>query len=117
MIFIALFVFIAIVVIGLNLHDSSNLEKIKEHLNVNYCNDYIYSRGSYKAFFDDKVLEVQNSFLVNLQKNSKEIYYKDIKDLKIKKNSLLINENKEKLEFKLENEAKEFYEKLKRKIK
>jgi hypothetical protein len=101
MIFIALFVIIAIVVIGLNLHDTSNLEKIQEHLKTNNCKEYVYSKGSYKALCEDRVLEVHNSFFVDLQKNSKDFDYKSINSLEIKKKNIIINGN-DKLEFKLE---------------
>ncbi len=116
MIFIAVFVIIAVVVIGLNFHDSSNLEKIENHLKQENCAEFFYSRGSYKALCENRVLEIQNSFSVDLEKDSKEIYYKDIKNLEIQKQNIIINDNK-KLEFKLEDEAKNFYKDLKNKLK
>ena len=111
MIFIALFVIIAIVVVGLNLHNNSNLENIKEYVITSGCSNYTYSRGSYKALCEDKILEVKNSFTIDLEKNSVEILYSDIKKTDIKKQNIIINETT-KLEFKLEDEAKEFYNDL-----
>lgn len=115
MIFIALFVLIAIVIIGLNLHDSSNLEKIEQHLKNSSCSEVIYSKGSYKALCEDKILQIENSFTIDLQKNSKTIYYHDITSAIVKKENIIVNE-KEKLEFKLEDEALKFHEALEKKL-
>jgi len=116
MIFIGLFLFIALIVLALNLFNSSNLSKIEEHINKQGCNSPIYSKGSYKALCENKILEVSNSFIVDLEENSKEYKYKDIKTIKIDKLDIIINE-KEKIRFKEENNLNKFYEDLKKKIK
>ena len=48
MIFIGLFLIIAFVIISLNLHNQSNLNKIEEDLQKSHCQNIIYSKGSYK---------------------------------------------------------------------
>lgn len=85
MIFIGLFLIIAIVVISLNIHNHSNLDKIEEYLNSTNCKEYIYSRGSYKALCEDSLVEIENSFVVDVNKNLKTIKYKDIKKYRYKR--------------------------------
>lgn len=116
MIFIGLFLFIAFIVIALNVYNSSNLNKIEEHIKNQNCQTPLYSKGTYKAFCNDKVLEVSNSFIVDLKQNSKEYKYTDIKSVKIEKLDIIINE-KYKLKFKEEKNINIFYDNLKNKIK
>lgn len=111
MIFIGLFLFIAIVVIGLNMHDNSNLKTIEEYLQKNDCKEYIYSRGSYKALCNDKLIEIQNSFTIDLEKNSKYFNYKDINSIDIEKLKIIVND-KDSLEFKQKEEIEKFYNEL-----
>jgi len=115
MIFIGLFLFIAIIVISLNMYDTYNLNKIEEYIKSKNCQTPIYSKGSYKAFCDDKILEVSNSFIVDLQENSKVYKYKDIKSAKIEKRDIVIND-KDKISFKEEENLNKFYNTLKTKI-
>ena len=116
MIFIALFLFIALLIIGLNMYNSSNLETIEEYIKSKNCNDYIYARGSYKAICDDFLLEVSNSFSVDLQKDSKMYKYSDINSLEINNLDLIINKEY-KLKFKEKNNLDNFYNKLSLKLK
>lgn len=116
MIFIGFFLFIAVIVISLSVYNSSNLNKIEEHIKSQNCPKYIYSKGSYKALCENKILEVENSFVVDLEKNSKEYKYSDIKDIQIKKSDLILN-NEHKISFKQKEELDKFYGELKEKIK
>lgn len=116
MIFVALFLLIIISVISLNHIDNSNLEKIETFLKQKKCANYIYTRGSYKAFCDEYLLEIKNSFTVDLDKNSKRIDYLNIKKLDIEKLNIKIN-NDFILEFKQKEELENFYKNLEEKIK
>ncbi len=114
MIFIGLFLIIAIVVISLNIHNHSNLDKIEEYLNSTNCKEYIYSRGSYKALCEDSLVEIENSFVVNVNKNLKTIKYKDIKNIDTKETKLMVDDFV--FEFKDKNDLNLFLEKLKGKL-
>lgn len=114
MIFIGLFLIIAIVVISLNIHNHSNLDKIEEYLNSTNCKEYIYSRGSYKALCKDSLVEIENSFVVDVNKNLKTIKYKDIKNIDTKETKLMVDDFV--FEFKDKNDLNLFLEKLKGKL-
>lgn len=116
MIFIGLFLFIALIIVALNMHNSSNLNMIENYLNTNNCNTYIYSKGSYKALCEDKIIEIENSFSVDLQKNSKDYRYNNIKDMKINNLDIIINKEF-KLSFKEKIELDKFYIQLEKKLK
>ena len=115
MIFIGLFLFIALIVIALNLHNQANLNEIKEHLQKNNCQEIVYSKGSYKALCDDYLIEIENSFTVDINKNSKSIKYKDIKDLKVDKLNIVVNNNF-KVEFKDQENIDSFFRNLQNKL-
>lgn len=115
MIFIGLFLFVAIIVIALNMHDSSNLDEIENHLKNNNCNSYIYSKGSYKALCEDKILEIENSFTIDIQKNSTNYKYEDIKNIDIENLDIVINKEY-KLRFKQKNEMDKFHKQLNDKL-
>ncbi len=115
MIFIGLFLFIAFIVIALNVYNHSNLAYIEEYLQKNKCEEYAYSKGSYKAFCDDSFVEIKNSFIVNLDENSNIFKYEDIKNIEINQLNLIINGNN-KIAFKEKEELDKFYNKLKEKI-
>ena len=115
MIFIGLFLFIALVVMSLNIYNHSNLASIEEYLQKNKCEEYAYSKGSYKAFCDDSFVEIKNSFIVNLDENSNIFKYEDIKNLEINQLNLVINSNN-KIAFKEKEELDKFYKKLQEKI-
>jgi len=116
MIFIALFLFVAVVIVALSMHNSSNLKEIESYIKNENCNNYIYSKGSYKALCDDKILEIPNSFSVDIEKNSKEYLYKNIKNIDIQKLNIVLND-KQKISFKQKDEVYDFYEKLKHRLK
>ena len=114
MIFIGLFLFIAFVVIALNVYNHTNLAYIEDYLQKNKCEEYAYSKGSYKAFCDDYFIEIKNSFIVNLDENSNIFKYKDINNLEINQLNLIINTHK--ISFKEKEEVAEFYKKISEKI-
>ena len=114
MIFIGLFLSITFVVIALNMYNHSNLAYIEEYLQKNNCQEYAYSKGSYKAFCDDYFIEIKNNFIVNLDENSNIFKYKDINNLEINQLNLIINTHK--ISFKEKEEVAEFYKKISEKI-
>ncbi len=114
MIFIGLFLFIVLVVMSLNIYNHSNLASIEEYLQKNKCEEYAYSKGSYKAFCSDSFVEIKNSFVVNLDENSNIFKYEDIKNLEINQLNLIINTHK--ISFKEKEELDKFYKKLQEKI-
>jgi len=116
MIFIALFLFIALVIVALSMHNTSNLKEIESYIKNENCNSYIYSKGSYKALCGDKILEISNSFNVDIEKNSKEYLYKNIKNIDVQKLDIILND-KQKISFKQKEEVYEFYKKLKNRLK
>ena len=114
MIFIGLFLFIALVVMSLNIYNHSNLASIEEYLQKNKCEEYAYSKGAYKAFCSDSFVEIKNSFVVNLDENSNIFKYEDIKNVEINQLNLIINTHK--ISFKEKEELDKFYKKLQEKI-
>lgn len=115
MIFILLFLFMVLVFIGLNLYDSSNLNQIKNYLETNNCGTYIYAQGSFKALCQDRLLEVSNSFKIDIKKNSKDIKYKDIKSIDLQQTSMIINDSFE-INFRNKQQTEEFYENLQKRF-
>ena len=118
MILIVLFLFIAVIVIALNMYNSSNLTEIENYIKNQKCENIVYSKGAYKSLCDDKILEVSNSFQVDIKKNSTMYYYKDIKnlDVDVKKLELVVND-KDRVSFKTKDEVYKFYDELKKRIK
>jgi len=116
MIFIALFLFVAVVIVALSMHNSSNLKEIESYIKNENCNNYTYSKGSYKALCDEKILEISNSFSVDIEKNSKEYLYKNIKNIDVQNLNIILND-KQKISFKQKDEVYDFYEKLKHRLK
>ena len=114
MIFIGLFLFIALVVMSLNIYNHSNLASIEEYLQKNKCEEYAYSKGSYKAFCGDSFVEIKNSFIVNIDENSNIFKYEDIKNVEINQLNLIINTHK--ISFKEKEDLDKFYKKLQEKI-
>ena len=115
MIFIGLFLLIVIIVMSLNIHNHSNLDKIEDYLKTKNCPTYLYSKGSYKAICEDDFLEIKNSFTVDIDKNSKIVRYKEIANLKTKDLKIIINENYI-LEFSEKNDLELFYAELEEKL-
>jgi hypothetical protein len=118
MIIIVLFLFIASIVIALNMYDSSNLQDIETYIKNQKCENIVYAKGSYKSLCKDRLLEISNSFSVDVKEDSIMYYYKDIKELHLNenKNGLIIN-NKYKVDFKEEKQVYKFYDELKKRIK
>lgn len=115
MIFIGLFVFIAFIVVALNMYDDYNLKKIENYVIKEKCESYIYTKGSYKALCEDRLLEISNSFNVNIKADKKEFIYKNIKSVDIDNKNIVINE-KEKISFSKKDELNSFYKKLEEKL-
>jgi len=115
MIFIGLFVFIAIVVVGLNMYDNYNLQKIEDYINKEKCEKYIYSKGSYKALCQDKILEISNSFSIDIKQDKIEYNYKDIESIDKEKKNILIND-RDKISFSKDEELENFYIQLEEKL-
>lgn len=115
MIFIALFGFIFFVVIALNMYDNHNLQTIEDYIKKEKCDSFIYTKGSYKALCEDRLLEVANSFNLDIKTQKKEFIYKDVKDIYIDKKSIIIND-KEKISFSKDEELNTFYKNLEEKL-
>lgn len=119
MIFIGLFFGIITIVISLNVYNHINSDKIEDYLKTINCKDFIYSKGSYKAFCENKLLEVKNSFILDLKNNQiLEVDYKNIKKLEEENENLHILTTNEdfKIQFKEKSDLEKFKEKLNSKI-
>ncbi len=115
MIFLVVFGLIAIIVIALNMKDSANLEKIETYLKAQDCKNIIYSKGAYKGVCKDSVIQVGNSFSVDIEKNKTIFKFDKIKNLDEKEFVIIIN-NSYNIEFKDEKNKKSFYKSLKEKL-
>ncbi len=114
MIFLILFGTIAVIVIVLNIHDSSNLNEIKEHFEKKECENIIYSKGTYKGVCKDEIMQIPNSFSINLEEDKKTYKFNDIEDLEIKNLTIIINKDYT-IEFKKKENMDIFYKILKEK--
>ena len=115
MIFIAFFMFIALNVIALNMYNNSNLAEIEDYMKNENCKQIVYAKGSYKALCENNVLEISNSFTVNIEENSKEYKYSDIKNVDVQNLDIVVNDTY-KLGFAQKEELYEFYKSLNTKI-
>jgi organic radical activating enzyme len=115
MIFVGLFLFIIINVVALNMFNSSNLQEIENHLKSSNCKNYIYTKGSYKAMCEDGIIKIENSFIIDLEKNSTLYNYKEIKNISVNKLRLVIDD-KLHMDFNKEEELKAFHDALKLKL-
>lgn len=115
MIFIAVFGFIAFIVFALNIYDNSNLEKIENYITQDNCTKYIYTKGSYKALCEDKLIEISNSFSVNIKEDKIEYKYVDIKSIEKEERNIIIND-KNKISFSKVEEVDKFYMQLEEKL-
>lgn len=115
MIFIAFFMFIALNVIALNMYNNSNLEEIEDYIKNENCKQIVYAKGSYKALCKDKILEIPNSFTVDIEKNSKEYKYSDIKNVDVHNLEIVVNDTY-KIGFAQKEELYKFYKSLNTKI-
>ncbi|MGB6328166.1 MAG: hypothetical protein WBF48_04515 [Halarcobacter sp.] len=114
MVFLVIFGLIAIVVIALNIIDGSNLEKIENHFKALNCQNVIYSKGIYKGICKDEIMQIPNGFSVNLEEDKRILKLNEIKNLDIKKLTIIIN-NSYNIEFKKKENMDIFYMKLKEK--
>ncbi|KAB7886721.1 hypothetical protein [Poseidonibacter ostreae] len=115
MIFIGLFLFIVFIVMALNMYDNSNLEKIENYITEKKCSNYIYTKGSYKALCKDELLEIPNSFSLDIKKDKLEYKYKDIQSIEKEDKNILIND-KDKISFSKTKETDIFYMQLEEKL-
>ena len=115
MIFIVIFLFIVFVVVGLNMYDESNLRKIENYITKQNCDKYIYTKGSYKALCEDSLVEISNSFTIDIKKDKKEYKYKDIKNIVKNEKDIVINNNN-KISFSKVEELNKFYTQLEKKL-
>ena len=115
MIFIGLFAFIGFIVVGLNMYDDYNLQKIEDYINKEKCEKHIYSKGSYKALCEDRLLEISNSFSIDIKKDKIEYKYKDIESIEKENKNILIND-KDKISFSKVEELDKFYIQLEEKL-
>jgi hypothetical protein len=107
--------FIGFIVVGLNMYDDYNLQKIEDYINKEKCEKHIYSKGSYKALCEDRLLEISNSFSIDIKKDKKEYKYKDITSIEKDKKNILINDEN-KISFSKEEELNKFYTQLEEKL-
>jgi hypothetical protein len=115
MIFIGLFLFIVFIVVALNMYDDSNLKKIEDYIIKQNCVQHIYTKGSYKVLCEDKLIEIPNSFSIDIKEDKIEYKYEDIKNIDIQKKDILIN-NKNKISFSKDEEVNKFYLQLEEKL-
>lgn len=115
MIFLIVFGLIAAVVIILNMMDSSNLEKIESHFKAQNCQNIVYSKGVYKGICEDKIMQISNSFTVDLEKNKTIFKLDKIKNIDEKKLTIIVNKSYN-IEFKEEKNKNIFYKSLKEKV-
>jgi len=115
MVFLVIFGLIAVVVIALNMKDSSNLEKIENHFKAENCQNIVYSKGIYKGICENKIMQINNSFSVDLEKNKTTFTLDKIKNLDEKELSIIVN-NSYIIEFKDKKNKETFYKSLKEKI-
>ena len=115
MIFLVVFGLIAVIVIVLNMIDGSNLEKIESHFKVQNCQNIIYSKGIYKGICEDEVMQIGNSFSVDIEKDKTIFKLDKIKKLDEEKFKVVINKTYN-IEFKEEKNKEVFYKNLKEKI-
>lgn len=118
MIFIVFFGLIAVIVIGLNILDNSNINKIEEYFKTKQCETIIHGKGQYQALCPNSIIVIENGFSVDTSKPKELILYKDIKDIKKEKKKLIVitDTSDANLEFKDQNSADEFYKKVQNKL-
>lgn len=114
MIFLILFGIIALIVIALNIYDNSNLEKIKKHFEVNNCQNIIYSKGTYKGICKNEVIQIDNGFSIDIQKDTKIFKLNQITKLN-KDNLTVVLNDSYKIEFKEKKNLELFYKSLEEK--
>lgn len=118
MIFIVFFGLIIVVVIGLNVLDNNNINKIEQYFKAQHCEAINYVNGQYFGVCKENIIIVKNGFSVDISKPEKVIFYKDIKELKKEDKKLIVitKNNKIDLEFKDQNNTNDFYIKVQNRL-
>lgn len=114
MVFLVIFGLIALIVIVLNVIDNSNLEKIQKYFEVNNCQSVIYSKGTYKGICKDELIQIDNSFSVDVINDKRIFKLNKIKKINKDNLTIIINDNY-KIDFKDKNNLEVFYKTLKEK--
>lgn len=109
---------IVFVVVGLNIVDSNNVEKIEDYYKAQKCEAVNYVRGEYFGLCPKSIIVIKNGFSVDVSKPLKVIDYKDIQDIKKEEKYLKIITamKSDTLEFKNANKTDEFYKKVQNKL-
>lgn len=114
MIFLVVFGLIALVVISLNIVDSSNLEKIENYYKNLDCQSVVYSKGIYKGICKDEIVQISNGFSVDLEEDKTVFKLDKIEELDKKDLNIIINKSYN-IEFKKKENMDIFYKTLKEK--
>lgn len=115
MIFLVLVGIIALIVMALNMYDTSNKDEIKNYLENKNCEKILYSKGVFKGICKDEIIKIPNSFSVDIQKDKFNFKFNKIVDIEEKKSKIIIN-NIFELDFKEKKKQEEFYKRLEEKI-
>ncbi len=115
MFFLIFFAIVVLIVIALNAYDNSNLDKIQKHFEATKCQNIIYSKGTYKGICENKVMQIDNSFSVDLKKDEQSIKLDKIKEISKNNLTIVLNNNYE-IVFKDKNNLEVFYKNLRGKI-
>ena len=117
MIFLIFFGVIVLVVVGLNIVNSNNLDDIENYYRAQKCEAVTYVRGEYKGLCKDSIILIKNGFDIDLSKPDKVILYKDIQGIKKQEKILTIMTHEMvELEFKNNIQLEEFYKKAQNKL-
>lgn len=119
MIFLIFFGLIIVVIVGLNIHDNSNISKIENYFKAQQCQPISYVSGQYRGICKDQVILMRNGFSVDVAQPEKLIQYKQIQNIKKANNTLVIETNNDStsLEFKEAEKLEVFYTALQKKMK
>lgn len=114
MIFLILVAFIAVIVVGLNMYDNSNLQSIENYLQNKKCQEIVYSKGTYKGLCDEGMYLIPNSFSLKIEEDKKIALYQEITSITKKAHTLTIHTSKEDFhaEFKDEKRLNHYMQQL-----
>lgn len=115
MIFLVLIGIIAVIVLALNMKDSSNLERIENHFQKNNCQEIIYTKGSYKGICKDYIMQIPNSFSVDIENDKQILKFSEIKQLSKNGKNIIINKEY-KFEFKEDKDLDRFHKSIEEKL-
>jgi hypothetical protein len=111
MFFLIFFGLIVFIIIGLNSYNNTNLDKIQKHFEATKCQNIIYSKGTYKAICEDKVMQIDNNFSIDLKKDEKSIKLSEINEIS-KNNLTIVLNDSYMIAFKDKNNLEVFYKDL-----